>query len=88
MDEDCMAKLEREATKVWAKMVELKTEGPNRTKYAAMSPKTLRGQANKDIECMSVMEDFEEANALEDQEMWLIDSGSTCHITTNDAMLR
>ena len=72
MDKDCMAKLEREATKVWAKMVELKTEGPNQTKCAAMSPKTLRWQANKAIkagECMSIMEDFEETNALEDQEM-------------------
>ena len=58
MDEDCMAKLEREATKVWAKMVELKTECPNRMKYAAMSPKTLRRQANKS-ECMSIMEDFD-----------------------------
>ena len=37
---------------------------------------------------MSVMEDFEKTNALEDQEMWLINSGSTCHITTNNAMLR
>ena len=37
---------------------------------------------------MSVVENFEETNALEDQEMWFIDSGSTCHITTSDAMLR